>query len=65
MEVAEKFMGVSLAAEKEIVFIVAKTEEKNAIMQAIMKDAGLDSKAKAIAFSVPVTDTAGLRLIED
>ena len=65
MEAAEKFMGVSLAAEKEIVFIVAKTEEKNAIMQAIMQDAGLDSKAKAIVFSVPVTDTAGLRLLED
>ena len=65
MEAAEKFMGVSLAAEKEIIFIVAKTEEKNAIMQAIMKDAGPDSKAKAITFSLPVTDTAGLRLIED
>lgn len=65
MEAAEKFMGVSLAAEKEVVFIVSKTEEKNAIMQAIMKDAGLDSKAKSIVFSLPVTDTAGLRLIED
>ena len=65
MEVAEKFMGVSLAAEKEMVFIVTKTEQKNAIMQAIMKDAGLDSKAKSIVFSLPVTDTAGLRLIED
>lgn len=65
MEAAEKFMGVSLAAEKEIIFIVTKTEEKNAIMQAIMKEAGLDSKAKAITFSLPVTDTAGLRLIED
>lgn len=65
MEAAEKFMGVSLAAEKEMVFIVTKTEQKNAIMQAIMKDAGLDSKAKSIVFSLPVTDTAGLRLIED
>ncbi len=65
MEAAEKFLGVSLAAEKEMVFIVSKTEQKNDIMQAIMKDAGLDSKAKSIAFSLPVTDTAGLRLIED
>lgn len=65
MEAAEKFMGVSLAAEKEMVFIVTKTEQKNAIMQAIMKDAGLDTKAKSIVFSLPVTDTAGLRLIED
>lgn len=65
MEAAEKFMGVSLASEKEILFIVTKTEQKNSIMQAIMKKAGLDSKAKAITFSLPVTDTAGLRLIED
>jgi len=65
MEAAEKFLGVSLAAEKEMVFIVSKTEQKNDIMQAIMKDAGLDSKAKSVVFSLPVTDTAGLRLIED
>ena len=64
-EAAEKFMGVSLAAEKEILYIVTKTKQKNSIMQAIMKDAGLDRKAKSIAFSLPVTDTAGLRLIED
>lgn len=64
-EAAEKFMGVSLALEKEIIYIVTKTEQKNAIMSAIMKEAGLDSKAKAITFSLPVTDTAGLRLIED
>ena len=65
MEIAEKFMGVSLAAEKEIIFIVTKTSVKNDIMQAIMKDAGPGSKAKAIVFSLPVTDTAGLRLVED
>ena len=38
MEFAEKFMGVSLAAEKEIVLIVAKTAQKNDIMKAIEKD---------------------------
>lgn len=58
-------MGVSLAAEKEMVFIVTKTELKNDIMKAIMKHAGLDTKAKSIVFSLPVTDTAGLRLVED
>ena len=64
-EAAEKFMGVSLALEKEIIYIVTKTEQKNSIMSAIMKEAGLDTKAKAVTFSLPVTDTAGLRLIED
>jgi nitrogen regulatory protein PII len=64
-EAAERFMGVSLAAEKEMLFIVTKTEGKNAIMKAIMEKAGLNTRAKAIVFSLPVTDTAGLRLIED
>lgn len=30
-----------------------------------MEQAGAESKAKSIVFSLPVTDTAGLRLIED
>ena len=30
-----------------------------------MEKAGLATRAKAIVFSLPVTDTAGLRLIED
>ena len=65
MEAAEKFMGVSLASEKEIIYIVTKTGQKNEIMQAIMTKAGTGTKAKAITFSLPVTDTAGLRLVED
>lgn len=65
VESAERFMGITLAAEKEVIYIVTKTSQKNEIMQAIMKDAGLNTKAKAIVFSLPVTDTAGLRLIED
>jgi len=65
MEVAEKFMGVSLAAEKEMIFIVTKKEKKNNIMKAIMEQAGLNSKAKSVVFSLPVTDTAGLKLVED
>lgn len=65
MELAEKFMHMQLAAEKEIIYIVTKTEQKNSIMQAIMEHAGATTKAKAITFSLPVTATAGLRLIED
>lgn len=64
MDGAEKFLGFSLAAEKDMVYIVAKQEEKNKIMQAIMQDAGMNSKAKSIVFSLPVTSTAGMRLSE-
>lgn len=64
MERAEKFLGVTLASEKEVIFIVAKTSLKNAIMQSVMEHAGMNTKAKAIVFSLPVTSTAGLRLLE-
>ena len=65
MAAAEKFMGVHLASEKELIYIVAKTSQKNNIMQAIMTKAGTNTKAKTLVFSLPVTDTAGLRLVED
>ena len=48
-----------------MIFIVVKTAQRDAIMQKIMRKAGMETPAKAIAFSLPVTDTAGLRLLED
>lgn len=62
---AEKFMGMTLVPEKEMIFIVVRTDQKNAIMQAIMQQAGTGTKAGAIVFSLPVTDTAGMRLMEE
>ncbi len=62
---AEKFLGVSLVPEKEMVFIVAKADHKRAIMESIINEAGVKSDAKAIVFSLPVTDTAGMRLLDE
>ena len=62
---AEKFLGVSIVAEKELVLIVVKTEMKNNIMRAIMDKAGLETDAKSIVFSLPVTGTAGMRMMEE
>ena len=60
---AARFLGMELVNEKELVLIVSRTARKNAIMKAIMD--GADPKAGAIVFSLPVTDTAGLRLLEE
>ena len=62
---AEKFMGVTLVPEKEMAFIVVRKDRKNAIMQAIMDETGIGTKAGAVVFSLPVTDTAGMRLMEE
>ncbi len=61
---AEKFLGVTLVPEKEMVFMVVRSDRKNDIMRSIMDEAGTATKAGAIAFSLPVTDTAGMRLME-
>ncbi len=60
MNQAELFFGVSLASEKDLTFIVTKKNQRNAIMSAIMKEAGMDTPAQSIVFSLPVTDAVGL-----
>ena len=62
---AQKFMGVTLVPEKEMIFIVVRKSQKNDIMRAIMEEAGTGTKAGAIVFSLPVTDTAGMRMMEE
>ena len=61
----DKFFGLSIAEEKEMIYIVSAGEQKSAIMTAIMKKAGSSTDAHAIVFSLPVTDTAGLRLYDE
>ncbi len=61
---AAKFFGISLAEEKEIVFIVSDVNKKKDIMRAIMQKAGVDSKAHALVFSLPVSETAGFRFAD-
>ncbi len=58
---AQKFFGMSLAVEKEMVFIVSDNQKKKDIMKSIMQKAGTDSKAHALVFSLPVSETAGFR----
>lgn len=65
MESAEKFLGVTLNSGKDIVLIVANTSAKAGIMSSVMKNAGLETAAKSVCFSLPVTDTAGLRLEDE
>ena len=61
----DKFFGLSIAEEKELIYIVSSSEKKSAIMTAIMKQAGAATEARAVAFSLPVSETAGLRLIDE
>ena len=61
---SEKFLGISLASEKDVVLIVAEKAKKAAIMKAIMEKAGPGTDAASICFSLPVTAVEGLRRID-
>ena len=61
---SEKFLGISLANEKDVVLILADSAHKAAIMQAIIRVAGPQSPAGAICFSLPVSQVAGLRQLD-
>jgi nitrogen regulatory protein PII len=59
-----RFLGISLASEKDVVLIVAEANKKAAIMKAIVEQAGPGTDAGAICFSLPVSQVAGLRQVE-
>ena len=59
-ELAKKFFGVSIAAEKELIFILTLEETRVPIMKAIMAQAGMQTEAQSLVFSLPVSDIAGL-----
>ncbi len=52
---SEKFFGVTIGAEKEMIFVVAEKEKRNEIMRTIMLEAGSNSKAQSVLFSLPAS----------
>ena len=59
-EEAAAFFGITLHAEKEILMIVVEKSIRDNILNAIYKQMGMGKKAQGIAFSLPVSDVAGL-----
>jgi nitrogen regulatory protein PII len=57
---AEAFFGISVQPEKEIVMIVAPTEDSDKILQCLYDEVGLNSHGQGIAFAVPVDGVVGL-----
>ena len=59
-EDAAAFFGITLHADKEILMMVVEKEIRDKVLNAIYKGMGMAKKAKGIAFSLPVSDVAGL-----
>lgn len=58
---AEKFFGITVQAEKDMIFIVVKKELSEEMMSSIVREKGPQTNAKAVAFSVPVGGVAGMK----
>ena len=59
-EEAAAFFGITLHADKEILMMVVEKSIRDKVLNAIYKEMGMAKKAKGIAFSLPVSDVAGL-----
>lgn len=57
---AEKFFGVTVDPEKEIVMILVPAGKKDDVLHALYQDVGLNSPGQGIAFSLPVDSVVGL-----
>ena len=64
-EEAARFFNISIASEKEMIFIVSKKEQKAQIMRSVLEKAGPGTEAGAVLFSLPVTSVEGFGLFED
>ena len=59
-EEAATFFGITLHQDKEILMMVVEKDIRDKVLNAIYKEMGMAKKAKGIAFSLPVSDVAGL-----
>ena len=56
----EKFLGISIQPEKEVVLTLVKHSEKNKIMKEICEKSNLDEKGNGICFSIPASRVVGI-----
>ena len=54
------FFGITIHAEKEILRMVVDKEIRDNVLNALYTRMGMGQKAQGIAFSLPVSDAAGL-----
>lgn len=58
-EETRHFFGLKIQAEKELLLIVVPKEKTTEIMQAISDNHGVNSEARSLCFSLPITRVLG------
>ena len=52
--------GIEIQAEKEIVFLVVRSDEKQQVMTALMQAVGMKTRSHGIVLSMPLSAAIGL-----
>ena len=58
---AEKFFGITVHPEKEIVMILVNREIRDVVLHALYQKVGLQTKGQGIAFALPVDSVVGMQ----
>ena len=61
---AEKFFGITVQPNKEIVMILVDSNIKEDVLHNLYRDVGLQTAGQGIAFTLPVGDVVGLTPVE-
>ena len=56
----QKFLGLNIQPEKELILILVNKDERNKIMTEICAAANLNKEGKGLCFSLPVSDLKGI-----
>ena len=56
----EKFFGVVITPEKQIVMILVPKAIKDKVIESIYREVGINTKGQGIAFSFPASDVVGI-----
>ena len=56
----KRFFGIEIQAEKEIVFLVVRSNEKQQVMTALMQAVGMKTRSHGIVLSMPLSAAIGL-----
>ena len=54
------FFGITIHSDKELLMMVVDKDIRDKVLAALYKEMGMGKKAQGIAFSLPVSDVAGL-----
>ena len=56
----EKFFGISIEPEKEIVLVVVEKTIRDKVLEELYKTVGLSTPGQGIAFALPVDEIVGM-----